>query len=133
MFLHSSREGDHPNQIQHPENIKHLLVQLKCRYICPCICPANICPTYMQANSNCPYLSADMQAQVYMPIIWSQVYMPISVAQLYLQGFHAYQCITNGTNAEQNQEIFKVSTSFLARILKPTHHMVNLSNESDQA
>jgi hypothetical protein len=38
-----------------------------------------------------------------------------------------------GTNAEQNTLIFKVSTSFLARILKPTHHMVNLSNESDQA
>jgi len=23
MFLHSTREGDHPNQIQHPENIPH--------------------------------------------------------------------------------------------------------------
>jgi hypothetical protein len=23
MFLHSTREGDHPNQIQHPENIEH--------------------------------------------------------------------------------------------------------------
>jgi hypothetical protein len=38
-----------------------------------------------------------------------------------------------GLYAEQNTLIFKVSTSFLARILKPTHHMVNLSNESDQA
>jgi len=38
-----------------------------------------------------------------------------------------------GPNAEQNTLIFKVLTSFLARILKPTHHMVNLSNESDQA
>lgn len=37
------------------------------------------------------------------------------------------------TYAELNTLIFKVSTSFLARILKPTHHMVNLSNESDQA
>jgi hypothetical protein len=36
-------------------------------------------------------------------------------------------------NAERENLIFKVSTSFLARILKPTHHMVNLSNESDQA
>lgn len=25
MFLHSTREGDHPNQIQHPENIPHPL------------------------------------------------------------------------------------------------------------
>ena len=23
MFLHSGGEGDHPNQIQHPENIPH--------------------------------------------------------------------------------------------------------------
>ena len=25
MFLHSTREGDYPNQIQHPENIPHPL------------------------------------------------------------------------------------------------------------
>jgi hypothetical protein len=45
-----------------------------------------------------------------------------------LRIFHIHE-----PNARGNTLIFKVSTSFLARILKPTHHMVNLSNESDQA
>jgi len=88
MFLHSTREGDHPNQIQHPENIPHPL---------------------QTAGPTGLYYSAGW-------ILCCCIVFAIA-----------------GLYAEQNTLIFKVSTSFLARILKPTHHMVNLSNESDQA
>lgn len=94
MFLHSGGEGDHPNQIQHPENIPHPL-QTAGIFNIPCDFSE---PSY--ATCDCPLRIVS------------------AIAGLY---------------AEQNTLIFKVSTSFLARILKPTHHMVNLSNESDQA
>jgi len=98
MFLHSTREGDHPNQIQHPENIPH-------------------------PEANC----------------WAREVSRIVLfcnTILEFPGWILCCCIVfaiAGLYAEQNTLIFKVSTSFLARILKPTHHMVNLSNESDQA
>lgn len=103
MFLHSTREGDYPNQIQHPENIPHPLqtagpsesTELYYSRICP------------EDSNNAKWI-----------VLFRYCCIVFAIAGLY---------------AEQNILIFKVLASFLAGILKLMHHMVNLSNESGQA
>ena len=123
MFLHSTREGDYPNQIQHPENIPHplqtagpgvislqKLEEIDWKYT-----------NLMLSFRDWKYTQLEQfpKDQVEAVTLFKlDKLLDIAIAGLY---------------AEQNILIFKVLASFLAGILKLMHHMVNLSNESGQA
>ena len=113
MFLHSTREGDYPNQIQHPENIPH---------------PLQTAGLFEFTES---YYSATSWADSVFPMLPGCSGIATMGGILLILA-----CIVfgiKGLYAEQNILIFKVLASFLAGILKLMHHMVNLSNESGQA
>ena len=114
MFLHSTREGDYPNQIQHPENIPHPL------------------QTAGPVDSNIDITIPGSARRI--PGLYCTIVLFL-LLQYYSANLLAC-CIVfaiAGLYAEQNILIFKVLASFLAGILKLMHHMVNLSNESGQA
>jgi len=105
MFLHSTREGDYPNQIQHPENIPH---------------PLQTAGLFEFTES---YYSVHVRPGCSGIAIMGGILLILACIVFGIKGLYA----------EQNILIFKVLASFLAGILKLMHHMVNLSNESGQA